>query len=154
MQLPYNRQGSNIYKQNSVQTTSRVKLVLMLYDGALKFLELAKRGIEKKDMTLKSLYLGKAEKIINELSLSLNFEKGGEIAKNLERLYGFALWQLTEANIENNAARIVPVIRILSILREGWLAIEGKEKDIQTSEKAHSAHEENKKPYLAAHAAY
>src|SRR5690349_10836177 len=86
------------YKQTSVTSASREKLLLMMYEGAIKYTKKAVIACEIKDIADRGLNIGKAYDIIMELNNTLNFEIGGEIAKNLEQLYMFMTDQLTQAN--------------------------------------------------------
>src|ERR1700685_2721352 len=86
------------YKQTSVTSASREKLLLMMYEGAIKFTKKAIIACETKDIAGRGLNIGKAYDIIMELNNTLNFEIGGEIAKNLEQLYNYMTEQLTKSN--------------------------------------------------------
>ena len=77
------------YRQVEVNTTNRGKIIVMLYSGAITFLNKSKLYMEKKDYENKGKYLTKALNIIEELNVSLDLQKGGEIAKNLKSLYLF-----------------------------------------------------------------
>lgn len=92
----------------------------MLYDGCINFLKLAKEGLENKDIPKFARFLSKSQAIISELMLTLDFEKGGEIAKDLDRIYDFALFYLTEANLEKNPEKITKVIGIISTIAEAY----------------------------------
>lgn len=109
------------YKQTSVNSASREKLLLMLYEGAIKFVKKAIIATETKNVADRGLYIGKAYDIIMELSNTLNFEVGGDIAKNLEQLYVFIMEKLTQANIKGDAANLHEVLKILTTLNDGWV---------------------------------
>ncbi len=111
---------ADLYKETSITTQSKGKLVVMLYDGAIKFLKLAIRGIEESDFEAKNRDVQKAMKIIEELNLVLDMDVGGEIAQNLRKLYNFMLGHLTQANIKNDKSMIEEVIVMLETLNEGW----------------------------------
>ncbi len=81
----------NAYKQTAVTTASREQVLIMLYEGAIKYLKKAAECTQTKDLAGKGVAVGKAHDIINELSNSLDFNVGGDIAKNLERLYAFMI---------------------------------------------------------------
>lgn len=100
---------------------------MMLYDGCLKFLMLAKEGLVSKDIPKFAKFLSKSQAIISELMVTLDFEKGGEIAKDLDRLYDFMLFHLTEANIEKNPKKVQDVIDLLTVIASAFReVIEGK----------------------------
>jgi flagellar secretion chaperone FliS len=104
-------------------TQSKSRLVVMLYEGAVKFLRLAIRKLEEKDYAGKGYYVNKAQDIINELNAVLNMEAGGEMAVNLRALYMFMIRHLSEANIKKNPAMIQEVIELLEELTQGWRSI-------------------------------
>jgi flagellar protein FliS len=115
-----NGYGANQYKQTAVKTANRGQILLMLYEGAIKNVKMATIAIERKDVAQKGLYIGKAHDIINELTATLDFEVGGEIARNLERLYNFIVEQLVKANLESSKEPLAAVQKILETLLEGW----------------------------------
>ncbi len=115
-----NGYGANQYKQTSIKTANPGAILIMLYEAAIKNVKLAAIAIDKKDMANKGVYIGKAHDIINELNNTLNFEVGGEIALNLERLYNFMTEHLVAANIENSKDKLSAVQKILENLLEGW----------------------------------
>jgi len=108
------------YKQVDVNTTNRGKIVVMLYSGAITFLNKAKLYIEKKDFENKGKYIVKAQDIIEELNFSLDLNKGKDIAKNLKSIYQFLDRYLNQANIENNSQKIDKVLQILERLKSAF----------------------------------
>lgn len=108
-----------IYQENQVQTLSQEKLVLMLYDGAVKFCGQALEAIDKKDYARTSYYLGRVQDILSELMLTLNREVG-EIADNLYQLYDFMYRWLIEANTKKSTKHIIDVKNMLAELRDTW----------------------------------
>jgi flagellar protein FliS len=110
----------NAYRQTAVTTASREQVLIMLYEGAIKHLKKAAESCVTKDLAAKGVAVGKAHDIINELSNSLNFSVGGEIAKNLEHLYGFAVDQIIQGNLNNDPAKFDAARKILENLLEGW----------------------------------
>ena len=108
------------YRQNQVSTSSQGKLILMMYEGAIKFANMALISLDQNDIAKKCLYLRKTQDIINELSLALNLEKGGEVAHRLESLYQFMLRELTQANIRSERKTIESVLKVLIPLKEAW----------------------------------
>ena len=115
-----NNFGANQYKQTAVRTANRGQILLMLYEAAIKNVKMATVAIDRKEIAAKGLYIGKAHDIINELTATLDFEVGGEIARNLERLYNFIVEQLVKANLENSKDPLAGVQKILETLLEGW----------------------------------
>ncbi len=115
----------SIYKETSVTTQSKGRLVVMLYDGAIKFMKLAINGLEVGDYEAKSRYINKALDIVNELNAVLNIQQGGEIAANLRKLYLFMSNRLAEASIKRDPQMIREVISLMEELNQGWRAITG-----------------------------
>ena len=111
------------YQETAVITQNKPKLVVMLYDGAIKFLKMAIKEIEAKNPEEKGKYINRAQDIINELNAVLDMESGGETAMNLRRLYLFIDQHLTEANIKQDIQKIEEVIKLLEELNQGWKAI-------------------------------
>ena len=110
----------NEYRQNEVATSSQGKLIVMMYEGALKFVALAIEGIDNQDLSKKGLYINKAHDIINELSCALDMKKGGDVAHKLESLYQFILHQLTLANIKSDRKALESIVNVLTPLMEAW----------------------------------
>lgn len=115
-----NQHGAKAYHKTAVETASKEKILLMLYEGCIRNLKKSKVAMEAKNWAEKGTYLGKAQDIVNELSNSLNFEVGGELAKQLEGLYIHIFDQTTKANIENDPKKIDHCIKILETLYSGW----------------------------------
>jgi len=111
------------YKEVQVKTANNGKLVLMLYQGIIKFLRLAKKHIEDGNMVGANENLIKAQNIINELSANLDREKGGEIAQNLYNLYQFMNRNLIQANIKKEIEPIEIVEGMMIELLETWKQI-------------------------------
>jgi flagellar protein FliS len=116
-------QYTNQYQRTQVMTSSRVQIVVLLYDAAIQSIELARVGIESNNPKDKGRFLGRAISIIGELNSVLDFEQGGEIARSLHRLYEYMLSELVAANARNDARRLDGPLRCLTTLREGWREI-------------------------------
>jgi flagellar protein FliS len=114
---------SDTYRQQSVMTASPGQLVVMLYDGALRFLLQAAAAMRADDHLLADAKLRRAEAIIDELHATLDKDRGGEIASRLEGIYVFCKRRLIEARIEREAAMIDKVAELLGELREAWATI-------------------------------
>jgi len=115
--------GFKAYQETAVTTQSKGRLIVMLYEGAIKFLKLAIKEIEAKNPEAKSKYINKAIDILLELNTVLDMDAGGEVAMNLRKLYLFMKQQLTEANIKQDTGKIEEVIKILEELNQSWKAI-------------------------------
>lgn len=108
----------NRYKQNSVMTATPEELTLMLYDGAIKFMNIAKYAIENKEMEKVHVSLIRAQDIILELNYSLDMNY--EISKELRNLYDFVLSKLVDANINKDIAPIDEALIIVNELKDTW----------------------------------
>jgi flagellar protein FliS len=111
------------YFKTQVSTTSQGDLVVMLFDAAVKFLVTAKVGLAKGDMAGKGIAVSRALDILNELSSSLNMEKGGDLAENLHSLYSFCSNHLVRANMKKDPKMIDEVIKILAGIRGAYAEI-------------------------------
>jgi len=111
------------YRRNAILTASPGKLVKMLYEGAITNLERTRQALDQ-EATRRSPEagesLGRAFSIIGELRSALDFEAGGQIARDLDRLYEFSLDQLTTANIVRTPVHIDNTLRVMRTLKEGW----------------------------------
>jgi flagellar secretion chaperone FliS len=121
------------YRKATVDTSDNVRLVSLLFDGAVNFLKVARGKMEQHDIAGKGIFLGKVTAIVGELNSSLNLEQGGEIARNLRRLYDFVLDRLLKANLKNDAVALNEAERVLEILRSGWKEMEMKQAAAQVS---------------------
>ena len=110
---------------------SPVQLVVMLYDGALRFMEEGKRAIEAKDLETQNLKLQRAQKIVMELMSTLNFQKGGDIARSLVSLYAYVVGELVEGNMTDDPSRIDNAMKTMRELRDTWVQVEKAPKDTQ-----------------------
>ena len=110
----------NAYGTNQISTAPQKKLLIMLYDGAIKFLGDAEEAIGKKDFPLAHKQLTRTQDILTELMATLNFDQGGEIATSLWSLYDFLNQHLVEANVDKDAAKVGTVRAMMVELREVW----------------------------------
>lgn len=120
------------YQTQSVLTASPGQLVLMLYDGVLKFLGLAKEGFAMPDSNPRRIEIintniQRAQNIIIELQSTLNRDAGGDLATTLDRLYDYYTRRLFEANISKKVAPVDEVERLVRELRDGWAEMLRKE---------------------------
>lgn len=124
------------YKETKVMTASPMELILMLYDACIASLKKAEEAfkIETPDKFQEiNNNLLHAQNVIVELTVSLDFEKGGQIAKNLHNLYDFCSNQLTKANIKKEVAPIRNVRETMTELRETWQKVADQEKASEES---------------------
>ena len=114
---------NNAYKNNQVTTAPKKKLLIMLYDGAIKNLKLAEIALQDKSIEKVNTHLIKTQDILAELMSTLNFEAGGEIAKNLYQLYDYMYVKLIRANIDKDIDAIIEVKIFMEELRDTWAKI-------------------------------
>jgi flagellar protein FliS len=118
------------YRQKQIMTATRMELVLMLYDECIRSLQRAEQAFNEegpKQVEAVSNAILHAENIITELAVSLDMEKGGDVAHNLHRLYDFMLHHLSRANVRKTRQPIVEVRDMLGELRDAWRQIAEKE---------------------------
>ncbi len=115
----------NAYRETKIKTASQGQLIIMLYDEAVKQLDIAidelSRSVRKLDRISNAII--KTQDLITELMVSLDFEKGGDIAKNLLSLYMFFNRQLMEANMKKDSEHLVQVRKMLFELRGAWTEV-------------------------------
>jgi len=116
------------YKETQIKTATPGKLILMMYDGAIKNLNQALQDMDDEHQRYDSISnsLIKAQDIIAELMISLDFERGGEIAKNLFGLYVFMNRRLLDGNIKKDKAPLEEVRTLLMELRGAWAEVADK----------------------------
>ncbi|MNT79412.1 Flagellar protein FliS [compost metagenome] len=107
--------------QTQVETASPGRLLLMLYEGALRFCNGAIKAIEEKNHPQAHQNLIKVSNIVTELMATLNMEEGGEIAQNLFDVYEYVNRRLTDANIRKDAAIVQEVHGLLQDLHTAWV---------------------------------
>lgn len=106
------------YQQNSVNTASPGELTLMLYNGCVKFINLAKNAIQSKDIENKHKNILKAQNIVHELMVTLNMDV--DVSKNMMSMYDYINRRLIEANIKNDIAILEEVESLVTDFRDTW----------------------------------
>lgn len=109
------------YKQTQVVSASREKLLLMMYEGAIKFTKQAIKAAEEKKVADRCHFIGRAYDVVMELNNTLDHKVGGEISKSLEQLYMFITDQYTKANINGTIEPLQNALKVLETLYEGWV---------------------------------
>ena len=115
------------YKNTEISTADQKKLILMLYDGALRFLQTAIENMQPTRYDVVNNNIIKSQDIITELMISLDMKAGGEISTNLFNIYAYLKKRLLEANIAKDASILEEVSRLLSQLREAWAQVSEKD---------------------------
>lgn len=111
----------------AIEAATPHQLISMLFRGTLEALAKASGAIERQDIQLRVQQINKACDIIVNLKGCLNFEQGGEVAENLDRLYDYMLRTLMQANRDNDLARVKEVSQLITTVAEGWSQIPAEE---------------------------
>jgi flagellar protein FliS len=108
------------YLRTQVESARPTQLVVMLYDGAIRFLTIAKEKMQACELESRHIHILKAQRILSELLGSLDVDNGGEVAANLRRLYAYMLNRTMEANVHDRMEPLDEVIGMLRDLRASW----------------------------------
>jgi flagellar secretion chaperone FliS len=119
----YSPSRATAYKEQSILTATPGQLVVMLYDGCLRFLHQSAYAMREDDVVVAGNRLSRAEAIIDELLTTLDLEQGGVIASRLQGIYVFCSKQLVEARMNRDADMIDTVSGLLAELRESWAQV-------------------------------
>lgn len=112
--------GAQAYIQTQIQSRSPLELVVMLYDGGLRFLQQTIDAMQRGDLVAKRDSLSRAMAIVAELHGMLDLEQGGEVAASLDSLYTYMMERLTTANQKRDPAPVAEVMRLMTGLRDAW----------------------------------
>ncbi len=112
------RNAAQMYQQGSVKTASPAKLTLMLYDGAVRFCNIAKEAIAAGDFEKANTNIMKAEKIIVELRVTLDMKY--PVAKDFDTVYDYIYRRLVEANMKKNQTVLDDALKHIKTMRETW----------------------------------
>ncbi|MFD2116991.1 flagellar export chaperone FliS [Paenibacillus yanchengensis] len=124
-----NRNGYQVYQRNKYETASPHKLILMLYEGAIRYSQQAIVAINKNDIKESNRLLQKVQDIIYELVATLNHDSGGSLAANLQNIYMYIIDILVKANINKDIVHIEESITLLTEIKQAWEEL-GKEVSI------------------------
>lgn len=126
---------SRAYAANKYSGMSPERLVLAMFDGALRFIDQAKAAIDRSDVASKGEAIGKAVAVVAELQSALN-PQAGELVEHLEALYDYVLRTLAKANIESDSAQLAEARGLLLVLRDGWAQLLDSIQTVPGSESA------------------
>jgi flagellar protein FliS len=115
--------ASNVYHRTAIETAEPIQLIILCYEAAMNDLKQAEELHERQEMNDAYRKIRHAQDVITELLVGLDYERGGDIARNLNRLYNYILRQLIGINSRENATIYSHLIKILSELKDGWEAI-------------------------------
>ncbi len=125
---PYAK-GNSAYKRAAVTTKDQGTLILMLYDGTIKFLKIASKKIAEDDIEGAHNAIARAKNIISELMTSLNTDRSGRVGISLKSLYVYMFNRLIDANIQKNTGYVEEVCSLMLELRDGWQLVINKKKN-------------------------
>ena len=111
---------TNQYLANQIASASPEQLLLMFYDGAIRFTSLAMKAIEANDIPKRTYYINKASAIVAELNATLDRSQDAELAENLDALYAYMLNEYMNANRDNDPQPLQVIVKMLKELRETW----------------------------------
>lgn len=114
--------------ESALKAASPVLIIVLLYDGAIDSLTLAKGKMQERKLGEKAQLVFKAISIIDELRSVLNHGKGGELADNLDGLYDYMRRRLAATNLKNDVEGLDEVVRLLGTLREAWMELAARER--------------------------
>ena len=117
--------GAHAYFNTHVQSRTPMEIVVLLYDGALRFLGQARAAMAAGDLVTKRDALSRGLAIVTELQGMLNMQEGGEIAASLDALYTYIHGCCLDANVKRDPARLDEALRLLTTLRSAWAEVAG-----------------------------
>jgi flagellar protein FliS len=115
--------GALAYRTIDAQSRSPLELVVMLYDGAIRFLGEARDAHERQDQWGRATAVSKALAIVGELRSTLNLEEGSSLAIELDNLYDYMMGRLLEVSTKRDLSGLEEVQRLLTTVREGWVQV-------------------------------
>jgi flagellar protein FliS len=117
------QQATNAYRQTEVQSRTPLELVVMLYDGALRFIAQARGAIERKDIRARREAVSRALAITSELQSTLDMDRGGVISQKLDSLYVYINGRLIDASSKQDARPLDEAARLLTTLHDSWAQV-------------------------------
>jgi len=120
------------YRQMHVSGLNQKDLIVLLYSGALKFIDEGKHWIDKKDVPRTHEKLNRARDIFLHLLATLNMDEGGEIADKLSSLYAYFVEKITTANVANSKADLDEIIPLIVDIKDSWEKIEYQDEQVET----------------------
>lgn len=115
--------GAEAYRRIEAESRSPMELVVMLYDGAIRFVGEATTAIARGDVGARGQAISRTLTIVAELQNTLNIQDGGTIAQELDRLYTYITTRLLDVTVKKDAAALDEVEKVLVTLRDGWVQI-------------------------------
>src|SRR5262245_51812024 len=120
---------SNAYREMAVQTSSPTRLVVMLYEGAIRFLRESVVATESRDLNAKRQSIDRAVAVVQHLQGTLDMERGGAVALDLARLYDYITSRILDGSSRLETAPLEEAIKLLKVLLAGWEEVEERERN-------------------------
>jgi flagellar protein FliS len=112
--------GVESYRRTEVESRTPIELVVLLYDGAIRFTQEARDAMTRRDILARGAAVSRALAIIAELQSTLDVERGGSLATSLDALYDFVCGRLMDASSRQDVGPLDEALRVLTTLRDGW----------------------------------
>jgi flagellar protein FliS len=119
--------GAQAYIQTQVSSRSPLELVVMLYEGLIRFTGEARAAIERRDLVAKRVAMSRALAVLSELQSTLNMTEGGDVSVSLDGLYTYMNGLLLEASMQNTIAPLEETLKLAATLRDAWTEIASRE---------------------------
>jgi flagellar secretion chaperone FliS len=123
----YPARAAQAYIQTQVNSRSPLELVVLLYEGLIRFTGEARGAIERGDLTAKRTSMSRALAVLSELQSTLNMPEGGELAQSLDGLYTYINGRLLDASMQNDVSPLDETIKLANTLREAWIEIAARD---------------------------
>ncbi len=136
---------TEVYKSTQIETASREQILLMLYDGAIRFMRQAREAMKEEDYQVSHNKLIKSQDIVTELMASLEIDIMGDVGKQLYNLYDYILHNLVQANVDKDVKKIDAAVSIMQELQEAWDEIINEKGMTYEKAKAQSDHDKLEK---------
>ena len=119
--------GAQAYIQTQVSSRSPLELVVLLYEGLIRFTGEARAAIERRDLVAKRAAMSRALAVLSELQSTLNMAEGGELAVSLDNLYTYINGRLLDGSMQNSVEPLDETLKLASMLRDAWSEIASRE---------------------------
>jgi flagellar protein FliS len=123
----YPGRGAQAYIQTQVTSRSPLELVVMLYEGLIRFTGEARTAIERRDLVAKRAAMSRALAVVSELQSTLNMAEGGDVAQSLDGLYTYMNGLLLDASMQNTVTPLDETLKLAATLRDAWTEIASRE---------------------------
>jgi flagellar protein FliS len=123
----YPARAAQTYIQTQVNSRSPLELVVMLYEGLIRFTTEARGAIERRDLAAKRTAMSRALAVLSELQSTLNMNDGGDLARSLDGLYSYMNARMLDASMQNDVVPLDETLKLAGTLREAWIEIAARD---------------------------